>query len=249
MNNIPVDSRAKLLLDKRINQTNTTEFKKISKRILKCQTEIDIVNFSKQITSPNGRTCIPAYLEGGRKNENWKHQQIFALDFDCGKPQAALSTVTPITPSITPPKLNMGGLWERYTEYKSSQVAASTLVRDYSKIAKRLRCIPESVEDAVAVRDWLMSKYSSEVARRTLNQLNACFSWAVKSGLASENRFEGMASDIKKTVRNSSRAPFSAAERDAIIEAFENNIFSSKFACCIPFLLCSLCPVPVLNRV
>lgn len=145
------------------------------------------------------------------------------------KPQSLLSTVTPITP-ITTPKIAFAELWEKYTQYKSSQVAASTLVRDYGKIAKRLQSLPKNVEDAVGVRDWLLGKYSSEVARRTLIQMNACFNWAVKSGLASENSFNGMASDIKKTVRDTSREPFSWEERDAIIAAFENNSFCSKFA-------------------
>lgn len=146
------------------------------------------------------------------------------------KPQSALSTITPIfTPTATP-EILFANLWEKYTQYKSSQVAASTLVRDYGKIAKRLQSMPKSVVDAVGVRDWLLSNYSSEVARRTLVQLNACFNWAVKSGLSNENPFEGMAGDIKKTVRDSSRNPFTAQERDAIITAFENNTYSSKFA-------------------
>jgi integrase len=145
------------------------------------------------------------------------------------KSQSVLSAVTPITPIVTP-KIAFAELWEKYTQYKSSQVAASTLVRDYGKIAKRLQALPKNVEDAVGVRDWLLSKYSSEVARRTLIQMNACCNWAVKSGLASENPFNGMASDIKRTVRDTSREPFSWEERDAIIAAFENNTFCSKFA-------------------
>lgn len=91
------------------------------------------------------------------------------------KPQSALSTITPIfTPTATS-EILFANLWEKYTQYKSSQVTASTLVRDYGKIAKRLQSIPKSVTDAVGVRDWLLSNYSSEVARRTLVQLNACF--------------------------------------------------------------------------
>jgi integrase len=80
------------------------------------------------------------------------------------------------------------------------------------------------------VRDWLFKDYSSEVARRTLVQINACCKWAVKSGLLSENLFEGMAGDIKKTRRDTSRIPFSQKERDMIIEAFEKNTYVSKFA-------------------
>lgn len=85
------------------------------------------------------------------------------------------------------------------------------------------------LKDAVGVRDWLLSKYSSEVARRTLVQLNACFKWAVKSGLTPENPFNGMAGDIKKNTRNPSRESFSREEKEAIIAAFENNTFSPKF--------------------
>jgi hypothetical protein len=141
------------------------------------------------------------------------------------KPQSVLSTVTPI---ITP-RISYLELWERYTEYKRSQVSASTLARDYGKIAKRLAAMPELWE-AVEVRDWLLKKYSSEVTRRTLVQLNACCNWAVKSGLMTENSFNGMASDIKKTIRGTSREPFSREERDAILEAFTQDTYSSSFA-------------------
>jgi integrase len=146
------------------------------------------------------------------------------------KPQSLLSMVTPSLTPLEGTKLELADLWEKYTQYKSSQVTASTLVRDYGKIAKRLQNLPRSVEDAVGVRDWLLKQYSSEVARRTLVQINACCKWAIKSGLISENAFEGMAGDIKKVKRETSRAPFSQAERDAIIEAFEQNTYSSKFA-------------------
>ena len=90
--------------------------------------------------------------------------------------------------------------------------------------------MPKNINDGVSTRDWLLDKYSSEVARRTLVQLNACFKWAVRSDLIEENFFEGMARDIKKTVRDSSREPFSSGERDAIIAALENNTYSSKYS-------------------
>lgn len=146
------------------------------------------------------------------------------------KPQSVLGNLTPIFTPIITPKISFTDLWEKYTQYKAPQVSASTLTRDYGKIAKRLQTMPKTIEDAVGVRDWLLNKYSSEVARRTLIQLNACFNWAVKSGLTPENPFNGMASDIKKTVRDTSREPFSYEERDLIIAALENNTYSSKFA-------------------
>jgi len=100
------------------------------------------------------------------------------LDLTLSKylPASSLSTVTPITPidSEQPPKLDIKNLWKRYSDYKRPQVSASTMQRDYGKIAKRLGKIPQSTETAVDIRDWLLKNYSSEVTRRTLVQLNAC---------------------------------------------------------------------------
>ena len=72
------------------------------------------------------------------------------------KPQSAPSTVTPLTPLT--PKIPFIDLWEKYTLYKSSQITASTLTRDYGKIAKRLQAMPTTLEDAVGVRDWLRAQ-------------------------------------------------------------------------------------------
>jgi len=98
------------------------------------------------------------------------------------KPQINTKTETPPTPVLTPPP-PLTDLWGKYTQHRSSKVEKSTLVRDYGKIAKRLKCIPKNIEGAAATKAWLLEKYSSETARRTLVQLNACFKWALKEGL------------------------------------------------------------------
>lgn len=140
------------------------------------------------------------------------------------KPQSLLSALTPISTPMQPKNLQWLELWQKYTDYKSSQVAASTLARDYGKIKKRIQAMPDLYE-AVTIRDWLLNKYSAEVARRTLVQLNACGNWAVRSQLLEQNPFKDMACDIKKVRRATSRKSFSASERDAIIQAFENNTY------------------------
>lgn len=123
-------------------------------------------------------------------------------------------------------------LWEKYTQFKSSQLEQSTIVRDYGKIQKRIHKLPiQAVDQAVEIRDYLLTTYSAEVAKRTLKQFNACCNWAVRSKLLQSNPFEGMAGDIKsKKASATSRTPFSGVERDAIIATFENNTYSSKYA-------------------
>jgi len=74
----------KLLLDHKQYQTKPSDAGAITNRIANHPRDIDIVELSKQVTSPNGKTWIPAYLEGGRTNKHWKSQSVFAIDFDSG---------------------------------------------------------------------------------------------------------------------------------------------------------------------
>ena len=64
-----------------------------------------------------------------------------------------------------------------------------------------------------------------------VQQLNGCCNWAVRSKLLDSNPFDGMASEIKpEKASTTSRMSFTKEERDAIIQAFENDTYSSKFA-------------------
>lgn len=123
-------------------------------------------------------------------------------------------------------------VWDKYTQFKSSQLEQSTIIRDYGKIQKRINKLPtQDLNKAVDIRDYLLKIYSAEVAKRTLKQFNACCNWAVRSKLIDSNPFKGMANEIKsKKVSATSRMPFTVQERNAIIQAFENNTYSSKYA-------------------
>jgi len=87
----------KLLLDNTRYLSKPNDAAVINNRIVNHPVDIDIVEFSKQVTSPNGKSWIPAYLEGARKNENWKSQSVFALDFDNKDPKTKLQVVNPLS--------------------------------------------------------------------------------------------------------------------------------------------------------
>jgi len=57
---------------------------KINNRLTKNSIEISIEELSHQVVQPNGKTWVPSHFEEDRKNDNWKSQSIFALDFDSG---------------------------------------------------------------------------------------------------------------------------------------------------------------------
>ncbi len=115
-------------------------------------------------------------------------------------------------------------LWLKYTEFQAKQLAASTIQRDYGKIAKRL-CLMPDLASAVAVRDWLTQRYSTEVVRRTLQQFSACCAWSVRSGYIKADPFALLVGDFRKKAKGDRRA-FTAPERNAIIQAFERDTFS-----------------------
>lgn len=132
----------------------------------------------------------------------------------------------------SPKAINLAELWNRYTQFKSTQVEKTTLIRDYGKIEKRIQKLPvKDLNAAVVIRDFLLKNYSAEVAKRTLKQINACCNWGVRSKLIESNPFLGMVREIKtKKPSNSSRTPFAQSEREAIIQAFENNTYCSRYS-------------------
>jgi integrase len=146
------------------------------------------------------------------------------------RPQTHLTLVKPV--EFPQKALKLSELWDKYTQFKSSQLEETTILRDYGKIQKRiLKLLTQNLSEAGEIRDYLLKTYSAEVAKRTLKQFNACCNWAVRSKLLDSNPFDGMASQIKsEKASTTSRMSFTKEERDAIIQAFENNTYSSKFA-------------------
>ncbi|MBW4490225.1 MAG: site-specific integrase [Trichocoleus desertorum ATA4-8-CV12] len=177
-----------------------------------------------------------------RKAAEMKARQI-ELDLASGnfdptlekyKPQSVLSTVTPITP-IAPPKPSLAELWEQFIAYKRPQCSPSTMRCQYRTFSSYVDKLPTyDLEKACDIRDHALQTIPLDSCKRFLIRLNACCNWAVQSGLISENPFDGMAAEIKLSKSQQADAdeidPFSAEERDAILEALRTNQFSSKYA-------------------
>jgi integrase len=108
----------------------------------------------------------------------------------------------------------------------------TTIIRDYSKIEKRIRKFPKPyLEDAIAIQAHLLTEFAAETAKRTLKQLSACCNWAMRKKLISENPFKELAQEVKtKKASKVSRKPFSKECVAAIIAAFEYNTYCSKYS-------------------
>jgi integrase len=150
------------------------------------------------------------------------------------KPQAALSVQAPdITPKATP---SLAELWEKFLEYKRPQCSPSTMRHQYRAYSRYLEKSPtHELSHASEIRDYALKTIPIDSAKRFIVRLSACCDWANKSGLIEQNPFKGMASEIKlpKSSKGSGMEeinPFTAEERDRILEAFRNNKACPKYS-------------------
>jgi len=132
--------------------------------------------------------------------------------------------------------LNLLETWDKYIDFKKSSVSPSYLAHQLQATRNHLEKLSgSSGMDAVGVRDWAMANLTVDSAKRLISQLSACYAWAKNSKLIEANPFAGMASEIKlphsKKISTGDREiePFTATERDSIIEAFKTNRFCHPF--------------------
>ena len=213
------------------------------------------------------RLRLPRHIFGGKQKwistglqntpENWKtaqseawkiEQDINSGNFDPTlvkyKPRIHLTLVKPV--EKPPQNLTLDELWERYTEYKSQVIEATTIKTTYKRTKNLIPLFPsQNLKDAVAIRDWLLDNKSLYTAKYVLTHLSGCCEWAVESNLIASNPFAKMAQHIKESRTQESDGeeidPFTAQERDAIIEAFENNRYYKHYTNFVRFLFMTGC--------
>lgn len=136
--------------------------------------------------------------------------------------------------------LSLADLWEQYTEFKAKSLSPSSL-KDFKKVANHIQRGPsQSLADGKKIAHHLLDTLTTDSARRTLVQLNACCEWAIERELIDKNPFAGMARRVKVT-RNVSINPFTAQERDLILKAFEDSAYHRHYAPFVKFLFLTGC--------
>ncbi|RCJ21002.1 integrase [Nostoc sp. ATCC 43529] len=158
------------------------------------------------------------------------------------KPASSLSTVTPVTP-IQKPKPQLDELWEKYSEFKKPQVSPSTYAKDFAKHRNHIAKLPtRSVDEASAIRDYLLSNLAPDAAKRCLTQLKACCNWAMQEGLIDSNPFAAMKINLPKGVAEEQDInPFTKEERDLIIRTFASDRYYSHYTHYVRFLFFTGC--------
>jgi integrase len=140
---------------------------------------------------------------------------------------------------------NLKEVWREFSAAKKNNCAPGTWKNGYMVITSHLsRCPYDTVDDAQEIADWAQANLTPNTAKRFLMQLSACCNWAVKLNFVRKNPFDGMAGEIKVTKKSSEDNeidPFTADERDRIIEEFSKDRYYSYYVNYVKFLFYSGC--------
>lgn len=158
------------------------------------------------------------------------------------KAGSALSTVTLITP-IAKTKPQLDELWAKYSEFKKPQISPSTYAKDYIKCRNHISRLPSrSLDEALLIRDYLLENLTLDAAKRCLNYLKSCCTWAVEDGLIDVNPFMSMKIKAPKGLSEDEDVnPFTKEERDRIIQAFETDRYYRHYTDYVRFLFFTGC--------
>ena len=154
------------------------------------------------------------------------------------KPTCRLSVVS------TQPKPSLLDLWDAYCDYRRPQISVTHFRENYQRRYRNaiLELPTREISDAIAIRDYLLKNKSPGTAKQLLIQFNAAAKYGVKSQLIAHNPFEGLASDIRvKSKHYEDIDPFTPAERDAIVKAFEDHPRHQRYAGFVKFLFLTGC--------
>ncbi|WP_039727713.1 Arm DNA-binding domain-containing protein [Leptolyngbya iicbica] len=126
-------------------------------------------------------------------------------------------------------------LWSAFLEYKRHQCSPSTMRNQYKVFTNYLNDLPTSkLAEATQIRDAALENIPLDSCKRFITRLSACCDWAIASGRLDHNPFQGMASEIKLPKGSQDHLadinPFTATERDLILEALQTDQFCSPYA-------------------
>ena len=130
-------------------------------------------------------------------------------------------------------------LWEKFSDYKKRQIAKTTLTK-YKGFGGQLTEFFKTKIAAIGItetaaekfRDWLAKKLEPVTVRERIVMLNACWEWAIKRKLLTENPW----ADIKIVVPPKQRPqPFTAIEISQIVGLFRSDPNFSHYADYVEF--------------
>jgi len=178
-------------------------------------------------------------LSDTRRNRVWAELKAKELElalvmpgFDLQEWRERLNPRRPQPTAVKNGPLSLIEIWDGYAEHRRPFVEETTYKTEYAyirRIVSGLRT-PE-ITNASKIRDELLERYTPDRCRRHLQQINAACRWAMEEGRIESNPFAELKIPSRRTQRSTyAQRAFTITERDAIIEAFYIDRFTSKYA-------------------
>lgn len=124
-----------------------------------------------------------------------------------------------LTTAEPEPEFSLADLFLQYLKFKEKTLARSSM-KNLTSVHNKLIAMPDSVlRKPSLVRSWLIEHNTQNQAKKDLTQIKACCTWAEEEGLIDANPFESV-KRIKGIAKNHQPDPFTAEERDLILEGF-----------------------------
>jgi integrase len=148
-----------------------------------------------------------------------------------------------IKPAPIPPKskMDLGDLWEMFTEFQSTQIEATTIYATYKVVSRTIDRLPSRLlSDAPKIRNWLMENTSQFMASKYLLRFDQCCRWALDEEIIKANPFENL--KIKKIKHSTGKCrAFTIEQRDIIISTFDSDDRFSHYSNLLKFLFWTGC--------
>lgn len=143
----------------------------------------------------------------------------------------------PLLQTLNPKhQLDLQQLWEKFTDFQSSQLEQTTILGTYRKIGNMIKQSPtRNLNEAPKIRDWLLANFSHFTAWANLTDYSRCCKWACDSTLIAYNPFEKLQIQKPKAKYRDYKA-FTLDQRDLIINSFEQHQIHQHYASLVKFL-------------
>ena len=144
----------------------------------------------------------------------------------------------------TPDYVSLRSVWTGFVEWKRSQCSPSTMRSDYRNYSRHVNKFPtDNIYEGVEIQRFLLKRVRKGETtigsvKRLLVALNDMGNWAIRQGLIEYNAFAGMSKEIRvpKSVGEEYIDPFTAEERNAIIQGFKEHRYYRHYAPLVEFM-------------
>jgi integrase len=172
-----------------------------------------------------------------------KIQEDILKDRFVGLEQYKQPAITPITPEPPPTPASLKEIWPLYLDYLRPQRSPSTMGKQFRWQSRSLEKCPYDIDQAPRIREWALINHTPDSAKRFLVSLNACCKWAITAGLLAENPLEGIRITPTRQKGKKEINPFTASDRDRIIEALGKSAKWNYYQRVVGFLFFSGCRI------